>query len=338
MEMQSVPFEHRHLPAAAKLLAGRHAIDRGRHPQLPDSLTDNRVAENLIATMLENGTSHGICMYRNGEPVGFLLGEYIDNPPDSPTAPYFRQKSVLVRYHGHAAIPPSATRVYHELYRAAARRWVEAGYFAHYIQIPAGNKELDKLFADLGFGRNLGWAFRNIAGRVEAAPPSPRNSIRRANQHDLEAVFHLNSLLEEYESQSPVFLPQPTAAARVALRKEFEESLANPRVLHLLAEISGLPVGWMCLTPPPAHVSPLLTPDRTLNISAVSVLPSERGKGIASLLLNHGLNFAQTEGYERCRMSWMTANPVSSRFWERRGFSSVAWQMSRSVDERSAGR
>jgi GNAT superfamily N-acetyltransferase len=130
-------------------------------------------------------------------------------------------------------------------------------------------------------------------------------------------------------------MPFPTPTAVREWRADLSTSLAGARLCFWVAELDGRPVGLLIVNPPPAHISPLLTPDTMVNISAASVVQDVRGIGIGGALVRHALDAARREGHAWCRMSWMTANLYSSRFWSRHGFEPVAWRMSRVIDERA---
>jgi ribosomal protein S18 acetylase RimI-like enzyme len=211
---------------------------------------------------------------------------------------------------------------------------VAAGLTAHHIQIPAGDAAALDALSTVGFGRDMGWGLRDL--RPVLSSPDPDDlTIRRATVDDSDVVFNLDAALVRHESRSPVFMPYPTAAAEQEWRRDIRFALSDPALYYWLAELDGQPVGLMNVNPPPLHISPLLTPEGMINIFAASVVPEQRGQGIGGALLRHAIETARHDGKQWCRLSWMTANLYSYRFWSRYGFTPVAWRLSRVVDDRA---
>jgi len=332
--LRVVSFSGEHVEPAARLLADRHRRDRAQTPALPVDFEDDGATLPLLRQSFLSDETSGVAALLGDELVGFLLGQRIAFPPDSTNAPYYRPASALVRYDAHAAIADGAWDIYRELYAAAADQWGRAGLTAHYIQLPAANSAVIDAWASLGFGRDLGWGLRDTSV-VETAQTPPELTIRRSTVDDLDIVFQLDSALVWHEASSPVFMPYPTPVAEQEWRDDLRDSLREPSLRYWLAELEDQPAGLLNVNLPPLHISPLLTPESMVNIFAASVLPGMRGGGIGGALLRHALDAARHDGHGWCRMSWMTANLYSSRFWLRHGFNPIAWRMSRVIDVRA---
>lgn len=332
--LQIVPLGNEHLDAAARLLADRHRRDRFHVPALPTQFEDVSATFPVIRNAHTREGSSGVAALVNGELVGFLLSHRLTIPPDSSIAPYYRPLSALVRYDGHATIADGAWDIYRELYAAAANEWSAERRTAHYIQLPAHSDDMIDAWASMGFGRIQGWGIRETLVH-EPARTLPGLVIRRATSLDHEAVFELDAALVRHEMRAPVFMPYPAPVAEREWKDDLLDSLGDASQTFWLAELAGCPVGLLIVTPPPAHISPLLSPSGMINISAASVALDQRGSGIGGILVRHALDTAHDQGLRWCRVSWMTANLYSSRFWARRGFNSIAWRMSREVDERA---
>jgi GNAT superfamily N-acetyltransferase len=61
-----------------------------------------------------------------------------------------------------------------------------------------------------------------------------------------------------------------------------------------------------------------------------------RGRGLATTLLTAALSWAWEVGYTTCAVEWLTANPLSSRFWPQRGFVPAVTRFDHRVDPRVA--
>jgi GNAT superfamily N-acetyltransferase len=332
--LRVAPFGGEHVEPAARLLADRHQRDRLRVPSLPAAFGKAEATLPVVQQAFLSAETSGVVAYLGDVFAGFLMGRRTAIPADSLIAPYYRPQSIFVHYDAHAAVSNNAWDIYRELYAVAADRWASDGLTSHYIQLPAGDAAAIDAWASVGLGRDMGWGLRDT-GPMEPAPVIVGLTIRRATTVDLDVVFRLDSALARHESRSPVFMPYPTPAAVREWRDDLSNSLTDQRQFFWMAELDGRPVGLLNLNPPPAHISPLLTPDAMVNISAASVVPDLCGVGIGGALVRHALDVARPEGHAWCRMSWMTANLYSSRFWSRHGFEPVAWRMSRVIDERA---
>ncbi len=332
--LRIVKFGGEHVEPAACLLAERHCRDRERIPALPVAFERPDATLPRVRQSFQAARTSGFVAFSGTEMVGYLLGQRIAFPPDSPIAPYYRPVGTVVRYDAHASISDGAWDIYRELYSFAADFWVRNGVLNHYVQVPAGNTAVIDAWASVGFGRDMGWGLRDT-NADEPRTIVPGLVIRRALESDFDIVFQLDSALVRHEARSPVFMPYPTAAAEREWRTDLKQSLSDPAMKFWLAEIDGQPVGLLNVNPPPPHISPLLKPDGMVNIFAASVASELRGAGIGGELLRHALDAARAEGHAWCRMSWMTANLYSSRFWPRHGFAPIAWRMSRVIDARA---
>jgi ribosomal protein S18 acetylase RimI-like enzyme len=321
----------RRLDDATQLIARRHAEDRRREPALPD-LGDAQLRGGLELSLALPG-AHGVLALDNGRPCGLLCGvPELRDPADS-AAPFYSPRSVRVPYGAQAVDATAGDALYRALYAALAAGWAREGWLAHYIQLPAGDVAALATWHALGFGLDMGLAVRDT--RPLAAPrPAADVQIRRATAADSPVIWVLERELARHEAAAPVFMPVVPASEPTA-RAELDMSLADPTTICWLAERAGQPLGSLTCVPPPPHIAPLLTPDGTLNIAVCAVMPAERGAGVGTALLAHALTHARAAGYDWLRLTWMTANPLSSRFWSGHGFRPIMYRLVRRVDERA---
>ena len=74
---------------------------------------------------------------------------------------------------------------------------------------------------------------------------------------------------------------------------------------------------------------------KTASIVRVFTVEKARGRGIATALLNRLLEWARSEGYERCAVDFEPINTLAARFWMKH-FHAVAFSLFRHMDERIA--
>ncbi|GAC1448366.1 MAG: hypothetical protein PVSMB4_05350 [Ktedonobacterales bacterium] len=332
MRLDIIPFSGEHLAGAAEILARRHLRDRQREPALPARFEEPANAQVMIAEALAAPGTSGMVALHGDRMLGYLLGTPTLLPPTSALAPFFRPRSMRVSYAGSAAAASDAYAVARALYAALAPHWLAAGCFAHYVQVPATDPETLAAWVSLGFGQDMGLAIRETRP-LDAADPGTDVAVRRAGAADLEVLLLLARELARYESTAPVYFPY-LPETEGDTRALYERRLQDPAMVCWLAERAGHVVGMMSFVPPPPHLPAIVTPERTVNLAEASLLPEERGRGVGTALLRHALTWAHDVGYAYCRLSWMTANLLSSRFWLGHGFRPVMYRLSRQVDER----
>jgi len=89
----------------------------------------------------------------------------------------------------------------------------------------------------------------------------------------------------------------------------------------------------MALGPAKDDVSAIIFDEKTTSIYLAYTWEAMRGKDIATALLDHALNSARNNGYERCAVDFESMNLLGTRFWLRH-FSPVCLSLLRYVDER----
>ena len=334
MALDIRPFTPADLDAAAALLAARHAADRARTPVLPAAFADPARARGVLESILAEPYT-GVAAWRAGRLVGYLLGIYRLPAPTSARALLLWPRSVVVRYPAHAADPADAATIYPALYAALSAQWVAAGYFAHYIYLPAAGRPALDTWADLGFGRDSAFAGRSTSPPpAESARPADLD-IRVAGATDLPLLNRLVADLFRHHAAPPLYAPylpevEPDMNAHNA------EVLANPANRGWLAFAGGRPAGFYWLEARPGAGLDLSQPDSTIHLNMGYTDPALRGQGIGTILLARSLAWARAAGYTYCTLHYMTANLLGARFWTRHGFAPLTYRLGRPVDPRIA--
>jgi GNAT superfamily N-acetyltransferase len=302
--IEIVPFADQHVDGAADLLAERHERHRAVEPLVP--------AIGEARPHVEAARGEGVAALRDGELVGYLLGERGEDPGFG--------RHAWVDRAGHAARDPKLIR---DLYAAAAAQWVAQGHTRHYVLVPAID-ELAAVWFALGFGQQQAHGIRPSGS---SRPPDAAVRIRRGGVDLLDAMTPLAGLIWTHQSLSPVFagVPLPTAAD---LRRDWEEALRDPDVVYFLAERDGSVVGHAFAYPGQPGLG---TPPRALELSVMATLPEERRTGVGVALVEHVLGWARAEGFETVVADWRVTNLLSSRFFPRRGFRPTFLRLYRSI-------
>jgi GNAT superfamily N-acetyltransferase len=337
MPVAVVPFTPEHLHPAAGLLAARHRADQQRVTGLPPAFGEPSVALSALETLLGTPGADGWAALTDGRLVGFLIGKRQLFADTNLLAAFFDARLVMIPFAGYAVDREMADAVYRALYTAAAGTWVEAGFFSHSIRttsVPAG---VEPWFT-FGFGRRVTTGVRALDdGLGMAEPPGlpPPFTARRAGPTDGNAVHGLIADLVQFHADPPIFMPQ-LAEAIAAEREEIGGWLADPTVAYWMAEEAGDAVGVMGLHPADAFIDDGRRPENSAYLFLGHMRPAARGRGIATALLDVALAWARGAGYSACVVDWFTTNPLSSRFWPRRGFVPFASRLERRVDPRIA--
>ncbi len=111
--------------------------------------------------------------------------------------------------------------------------------------------------------------------------------------------------------------------------------LNDPKVGYFLAEEDGVPLGHAVMDRVLETNYPMFTPEGSVYLEVAATLPSARGRGVMTALVDACLNWSADEGYDICVTDWRATNLLSSNFWPHRGFRPVAYRLHRVIDPRS---
>ncbi|UCE28318.1 MAG: GNAT family N-acetyltransferase [Candidatus Coatesbacteria bacterium] len=312
------PFNEEHSEDAARLFAERFGMEREHVSLLPTRFEDFRTVLPLLNNLVVK--SPGVIAVGNDGLVGFLIGRLL---------PSWRGgRSVWVPEWANAVAGRERREVFQRMYASLAYEWVANGCFTHLISTLAHDEDvLDELFW-LGFGMVAVDAMRGL-GDVEG--PFADVEIRRAAIRDLEVAESLSHEQERYMATSPILM-----ALVEKSRGEFhKEILSNPAQATWLASYKGEVVSGMRIGPSTQDAAYIITDERTASITAAFTKEHVRCKGIGATLLQHSLDWAKSEGYERCAVDFEPENVLARSFWLRR-FKPVSFSLVRQVDRRIA--
>lgn len=324
------PFEKSHIPAAAAYLGARHRAGRQRFPLLPERFGDDDACGELLGSIAR--FANGYAAEVDGRLVGFLFGMPNMPAPTSTSARFGPERGSMMFAHGHAVAPEVAPGpVYNALFGAFAEDSIRDGIFDHFVHVPAGGRELEEAWVDLGFGR------ANAVGARDTSPlaiPPATREIRRATLADLDAVCSIGDAGDAYHSGPPIFTPYAGKETAEAGREGMRASLADENQAIFLRSVHGQPAGILRIEPPKG--SPLFVPDNACYIGDTAVLAEARGTGLGAALLEAALAWARSQDFAAVTLHYQTANPLSSAFWTGHGFQPVMYHMRRRLDERIA--
>ncbi len=333
-EIAIQPFGQADIPAAAHLLAARHAANRRRLPFLSARLEEPAVCEAEIAALFRRKRAGGAVAKRNREVAGFLFGEQMLFAPHQHPYQYIHPHSIEMPVQGHAVAPGEDQQtIYRALYGFLAERWVGDGFFAHRLYIVPGDAELQEAWVALGFGRHTTCATRDTAAPVTVRPPAGVE-IHQAGREDLDVVLSLAHTLGLHHVNAPMFWPmlQTVEPANHDFHARALDAGVEP---YFVAYREGRPVGMQTFLRP-GFTPPTIDHETDVYLYEGVVEPDVRSGGVGRALLAHAMAWARGLGYRTCTLHFASNNPSGAPFWLGQGFVPVEHSMDRIIDGRIA--
>ncbi len=328
------PFGAAHIPAAARLLAARHAAGRARLPFLTARLEDPSACELEVAALLRKKRTSGAVALHNGAVVGYLFGEQMLFAPYHNAYQYLHPHSIAIPVLGHAvAGDRDASAVLQALYGFMAESWVRDGYFAHRLYLVPGDPAELEAWVSLGFGRHTTCAVRETALPVRGSPAAGVE-IHRAGPEDLAVVMDLAHLLGLHHVQAPMFWPLLKTTGQAA-REHHAQELESGRTPYFIAYRNGRPAGMQTFIRP-GFTPAIINYETDVYLHEGVVDPQARGEGVGGALLAHAMAWASESGYTTCTLHFASNNPSGAPFWLGHGFVPVEHSMDRIIDQRIA--
>ncbi|MBN2379378.1 GNAT family N-acetyltransferase [candidate division WOR-3 bacterium] len=313
-----VPFEAGHLEEAAGLFVEKIRQERVQSPLLPPRFEDT----DTILPRLEKLSQRfpGVAAVHEGRLQGFMTGWLLES--------WRGRRSVCVPEWGHAEIGDRRVQVFNDMYENLGREWVADGCFTHLIGTLAHDREIIDALAWLGFGMAAVDAMRDM-GEVQG--PFADVRIRRACIEDTDIVMSLTQGQQRYMVTSPTFM----ALEELCSKKDCIKSLADPGMATWLASYHGEMVSYLRIGSASDGAAYVISDEKTASITAAFTQEHVRNLGIAASLLRRSLQWATSEGYERCAVDFEPENVLGRSFWLRH-FQPVCFALIRQVDPRIA--
>ncbi len=289
------PFTEDDLDLAAALLAQRHARHRTAFPQLPAEIDYRTEVEALWRADGAAGAAAA---------GGYLLG--------TPRAAPVWGANAWIEAAGHAATDPELVR---DLYGSASVAWIDHGLKAHFVLVPATDRELVDAWFRLGFGA------QQAHGIIEVPDATRPANVREAREDDIDALVELAPLLQQHQWLSPVF-----SGAQLPSEEEYRadivEDIAREDICNLVVEAKGRVVANFVVCPVElsnGHVG-LTRPPGAAYLAYAITRPHARSSGAGVALTDACFAWARERGHRTMVTDWRVTNLLASRFWPKRGF------------------
>lgn len=307
------------VPAAANLLAARHARQRAAWPALDPAYEDRANCETLIEQRLASDGAIGAIAFANGEARGYVV---MTQRPETWGANAWAEDD------GNAG-DREAIR---ECYAAVAGEIVDAGRRGHWAVVPATEIGTMEAWFSLSFGLQQVYAHREPVG-AEFLPQTPdRLLIRRAETRDIHTLAQLDLILPQHTQGAPVFstLPPPNLDAAEA---EVAQDIDNPKFAFFLAEYEGRVISTLvgCSVTESSSWSSLMRPQNTALLGYAATFPDARGLGAGRALTETFMAWARDEGFSSLAVDWRSTNLEANRTWRAMGFRPGYYRLNRHI-------
>ncbi len=336
MSLTVTEFEEQHIDSAARLLAARQVADRRREPSLSAAFESPEALPPMLEKLLQQSKGNGVIALRNGEPAGYMIASPVLPAPAQLIAQFFPPRAMNVPYEGHAVAPTEDASLYRDLYASLAGKWVSAGYFEHFVNVPAQDAGACEAWNSLGFGRELTCVIREVDEPVIGVPAPGQSSteVHRAGEEDIAVIEALADALWVHHTGSPIFTPfmRDTQESERELSLELMKAPANA---HFVAYRDSEPLGMNTFMKQ-GFLPPLLPAEECTYLWQGIVYGHARGGGIGRTLLAHAMDWARDQGYRLCVLHFYSANISGGSFWLGNGFRPLEYRLRRHVDERIA--
>ena len=298
--MRIVPFADHHIEDAAVLVAQRFENLRGLIPALPECYEDAAAIRSLVHDLTEYNT--GVVAINGGRLIGFLVGMIL---------PEFRgRRSVYSPEWGNAAVEDRSREIYQRMYAALSDTWVSERCNAHYVSVFAHDKLGIEAWFWQGFGMMGVDAIRNLSP-VEGATIEASIEITLATPGDVDALRQLDTTLRNYSRSAPIFLINDDSPDRTT----WEKFLQGDGNRVWLAHHGGKPIAFLQISPANPEACTVMHDPKTVSIIGAFTEEAHRSRGVATVLLNRTLVWAQEHGKRRCAVNFEPMNILGARFW-----------------------
>lgn len=301
------PLEGGDVADVVALVRARLTRESARNDVLTNAFDDAVFADTLARVR-----EHAWVAESAGRVVGHLIGAVLDSPEYGRGA-----------WWGPDGVSYDDPDTLADLYAAAARSWIDAGALEHYGWIFDDPEDLEP-WHELGFARMHRRGVKSLSDLEDVAVP-PGYLVRRGGPADIDLAVDLDRELDLAQREGPSFALVVEHASR---RDDLLDALADAEVHHYVVDHAEGAVA-QCLTF--ALDERRGSHPHSLHLSAVSVAPAHRGRGVATALVHRALRDAVSAGFAFAETNWRVTNRHADRFWRRRGFRPTYVRLHRTI-------
>ena len=314
MSLEITTLQEKHLEDAAALASVRYKALRKCVPLLPSKYEE----VNIVLAMLDDlvKKSPGVAAFQGNQLVGFLTGFVIPR--------FLGKRTAYSPEWANGANLEESRQIYDEMYARLSAQWAADGCVTHVVTLLGNDRRGIEGWQWLGFG------FAGVDGVREmkfVEDVAVRPEIRQAGKGDAAVASSFVKALEKHMAAAPIFWAHELGDSK--------EWLTDSTRAVWLAYEGEEAVACMGIGPANPDACAIIQDEQTASIMMAFTQASARNKGVATALLNRSLEWARSQGYERCAVDFETMNFLATRFWLK-WFEPVCYSLMRCIDERTA--
>ena len=238
--------------------------------------------------------------------------------------PFNGEKSIFCPSIAHAATEEYKEDVYLTLYKYISKERVSRNVFNHMWTINYNDTVLRSILYDLGFGSYLIDAFTLTDFRINT---TNNYKIRKAELRDVDALYDLVEESREYYSSAPIFLNRDKYSI-----EDLSEIVQNSNVF--LAYDDNNAIGFINVSVSNSDNIIELSVENSALLDEIGayIRPEYRGNGLGKDLLNHVIDYCNTNGIKNIHVDFETANIFANKFW-RKYFNPMLLSVRRTINK-----
>lgn len=314
--MKIVHFQEKHIEEAKKIIADNYRMERSFTPDLPvepDFLDLRALAQNAL----------GVAAFEDGKMVGVLCCY-------SPFACAFGATDVTGIFSpmgANGVVGENRARVFGEMYREAAAKWVRAGAVSHGICLYSHDRALQQEMYWQGFGLRCVDGIRPME-RIHCRPCQGYR-YEELQKSAYEQVYPLALALHQHCCKSPCFMNRTPKT-----REEFVASSLSGADRYFAAFHNGEICAYIKISTKGETFA--AAGDAYRHIDGAYCLPEHRGAGVYQNLMNAAIDVLKKEGFKTLGVDFESFNPTGRAFWSKY-FALYTHGVVRRIDERITG-
>lgn len=300
------------------LLKERQLYEINQHQYKNEKVINDINIKNYLNDLLTKDYC-GIVAHYNNKIVGYIVAKLIEFP--------LRGKHAWVPYEGLVVDNNFDTKdIIRNMYKYAAEKWVQKGFFNHSINIPLGNPVYFEALMHLSFAIEQVYALLDLRD-FNSQKFKNNYDIRSIDIKDSSILGEMSSIISNHQSKSPTFNPVPKEVLQ-RIKEAFENLVHEDDVIVYLAEKEKETLGFFEFE---FVNEDLMIPKACIELVTAGVINTKRNKGVGKQLMNFSVKELKKLNYNYIITDWKVSNLQASNFYPKFNFKAFAYRMQRVI-------